>query len=66
MEYRSEAVSERSAFDEVIARYKQNVDRALLREALNLSPSQRVAEMIELSQFVEELAATPRVERDRR
>jgi hypothetical protein len=63
VESRSRPVPERSSLDEVVARYKADVDRTLLREALKLSPSERVAEMIALSRFVEVLSAAPRDER---
>ena len=63
MEREPGPVGEASSLDDVIARYKEGVDRTLLREALTLSPSQRVAEMIELSRFAEALAGAPRVER---
>jgi hypothetical protein len=48
---------ERSSLDDVIDRYKRDVDRTLLRQALELSPAERVAKMIELSHFAGELRA---------
>jgi hypothetical protein len=52
--------AERSSIDEIIDLYKKDVDRTLLREALKMSPSERVQRMIDLSLFVEELRASAR------
>jgi hypothetical protein len=43
----------RSSMDDVIDAYKRGVDRTLLREALKLTPSERISEMIEMSRFLE-------------
>jgi len=41
--------------DRVIDRYKQDVDRTLLRENLRLTPDQRLLRLMELQRFAEEL-----------
>jgi hypothetical protein len=41
--------------DDVIDLYKRDVDRTLLREALNMTPDQRVRKLIELVRFCNEL-----------
>ena len=41
--------------DPVIEAYKAGVDRGLLREALKLTPEERVRELIELQRIAEEL-----------
>jgi hypothetical protein len=45
----------RSSFDDVIDAYKKDVDVTLLREALKLTPDQRVRKMVELLRFTERL-----------
>jgi hypothetical protein len=45
----------RSSLDEVIDFYKKDVDRSLLREALKLTPDQRVRKLVELVRACEEL-----------
>ena len=42
-------------FDPVIEAYKKDVDRALLRENLRLTPEQRVRRLIQFLGFLEEL-----------
>lgn len=44
-----------SSLDKVIDRYKQDVDRTLLRENLKLTPEQRLLRLMELQRFAEEL-----------
>lgn len=44
-----------SSLDDVIDVYKRDVDRTLLREALKLTPDQRVRKMVELLRFTERL-----------
>ena len=46
---------ERSSIDDVIDVYKRDVDRSLLREALKLTPDQRLRRMVELVRAAEEL-----------
>ncbi len=41
--------------DRVIERYKQDVDRTLLRKNLSLTPEQRLLQLMELQRFAEEL-----------
>lgn len=38
----------RSSMDDVIECYKKDVDRTLLREALKLTPAERVQKLVEL------------------
>jgi hypothetical protein len=45
----------RSSLDDIIDRYKKDVDRTLLREQLRKTPDQRVRELVELERFAEEL-----------
>lgn len=45
----------RSSIDDVIEVYKRDVDRTLLREALAMTPDQRVRKMVELARFTESL-----------
>jgi hypothetical protein len=45
----------RSSIDEIIELYKKDVDRGLLREALKLTPSQRLRRLVELTRFTERL-----------
>jgi hypothetical protein len=52
--------AERSSIDDVVELYKKDVDRTLLREALRLTPSERIREMEELSRFAEELSKSGR------
>jgi hypothetical protein len=49
------AVAPRSSMDDVIDVYKKDVDRTLLREALSMTPDQRVRKLIELVHFCDEL-----------
>ena len=49
------AIAPRSSMDEVIDLYKRDVDRTLLREALSMTPDQRVRKLIELVRFCDEL-----------
>ena len=37
--------------DDIIDRYKQDVDRGLLREALKLTPTERLRRLVELTRF---------------
>jgi hypothetical protein len=41
----------RSSIDDIIELYKKDVDRTLLREALKLTPDQRVRRLVELTRF---------------
>jgi len=41
--------------DALIAAYKRDVDRTLLRENLRLTPEQRVLKLMELQKFATEL-----------
>jgi hypothetical protein len=43
----------RSSIDDIIDVYKKDVDRGLLREALKLTPDQRVRRLVELTRFAE-------------
>jgi hypothetical protein len=43
----------RSSIDEIIELYKRDVDRSLLRAALNMTPDQRVRRLVELTRFTE-------------
>ena len=45
----------RSSIDDIIELYKQDVDRGLLREALKLTPSQRLRRLVELTRFADRL-----------
>jgi hypothetical protein len=45
----------RSSMDDVIDLYKKDVDRGLLREALKLTPSQRLQRLVELTRFADHL-----------
>lgn len=44
----------RCGFDDVIAMYKRDIDRSLLRESLSRSPDERVRQLIELLRFIDE------------
>jgi hypothetical protein len=44
-----------TSLDRVIERYKQDIDRSLLRENLRLTPEQRLSRLMELQRFAEEL-----------
>jgi hypothetical protein len=52
--------------DTIIEAYKQDVDRTLLRENLKLSVEERVRELIELLNAVEEFQRAGRALRDGR
>jgi hypothetical protein len=45
----------RSSIDDIIEVYKKDVDRGLLREALKLTPTQRLQRLVELTRFTEAL-----------
>ena len=45
--------AERSSFDAIIELYKKDVDRTLLRQALLLSPAERLHRLVELTRFTE-------------
>jgi uncharacterized LabA/DUF88 family protein len=45
----------RSSIDDIIELYKKDVDRGLLREALKLTPSQRLQRLVELTRFADRL-----------
>jgi hypothetical protein len=45
----------RSSIDDIIEWYKKDVDRALLREALKLTPSERPRRLVELTPIAEGL-----------
>ncbi len=49
--------------DPVIERYKQDVDRTLLRENLKKTPDQRIREMVDLLAFGDEVQRAVRVAR---
>jgi hypothetical protein len=44
-----------TSLDRVIDRYKQDIDRTLLRENLRLTPEERLLRLMELQRFAEEL-----------
>jgi hypothetical protein len=48
-------LAERSSIDDIIDLYKMDVDRTLLREALKLTPEQRLERLYELVRLAEEL-----------
>jgi hypothetical protein len=48
---RPRARSPRSSIDAIIELYKKDVDRTLLREALRLSPEERLRRLVELTRF---------------
>lgn len=50
---RSRAGSRRSSIDAIIDLYKKDVDRTLLRQALRLSPDQRLRRLVELTRFTD-------------
>lgn len=50
-----------SSIDEILALYKRDVDRTLLRENLNLTPDGRVRKMIDVLEFVELLRRSPKL-----
>jgi uncharacterized LabA/DUF88 family protein len=50
-----EQTSARSSIDDIIELYKKDVDRGLLREALKLTPTQRLQRLVELTRFTERL-----------
>jgi hypothetical protein len=50
----------RSSIDDIIDLYKKDVDRTLLREALKLTPTERLQRLIELTRFTEQLRHAPR------
>lgn len=52
--------AEGSSLDEIVSLYKKDVDRTLLREALRMTVSERVAEMATLSRFADELSRSGR------
>jgi uncharacterized LabA/DUF88 family protein len=45
----------RSSIDDVIELYKKDVDRGLLREALKLTPTERLRRLVELTRFADRL-----------
>ena len=51
----SRARSPRSSIDAIIELYKRDVDRTLLREALRLSPDERLRRLAALTRFTEML-----------
>jgi hypothetical protein len=50
----------RSSIDAIIELYKKDVDRTLLREALKLTPTQRLERLVELTRFAEQLRRAER------
>jgi uncharacterized LabA/DUF88 family protein len=50
-----EQTSARSSIDDIIELYKKDVDHGLLREALKLTPTQRLQRLVELTRFTERL-----------
>jgi hypothetical protein len=50
----------RSSVDEIIALYKRDVDRTLIRERLKRSVEERLEDLMELQRFAEELRAAGR------
>jgi hypothetical protein len=55
-----------SSMDEVIALYKRDVDRSLLREALRMTPDERLRRLVELTAAADKLReAALKEERDR-
>lgn len=51
----SQTTRERSSIDDIIDLYKKDVDRTLIREALKLTPEQRILRMIKFMEDLEEL-----------
>lgn len=49
------SVASGSSLDAIIARYKLDVDRTLLRQALRLTPAQRLQTMVDLARAAEAL-----------
>jgi hypothetical protein len=49
----AQAPATRSSIDDIIELYKKDVDRTLLRDALKLTPDQRVRKLAELVRFTE-------------
>lgn len=47
--------TERSSLDDIIAVYKRDVGRSLLRENLRKTPDQRLRELLELQRLAEEV-----------
>ena len=52
--------------DPVIARYKEGIDRTLVRKNLTLTAEQRLVQLMELQRFAEELRRAGRAARARR
>jgi predicted RecB family endonuclease len=50
----------RSSIDDIIALYKRDVDRTLIRERLKRSVEERLEDLMELQRFAEELRAAGR------
>ena len=57
---------EREDVDPVIEAYKKDVDRTLLREALKLTPEQRLRELMRLQRLAAELRRAGRASDVRR
>jgi predicted RecB family endonuclease len=50
----------RSSIDDIVALYKRDVDRTLIRERLKRSVEERLEDLMELQRFAEELRAAGR------
>lgn len=55
MDAQDDQTPARSSIDDIIELYKKDVDRGLLREALKLTPTQRLQRLVELTRFTERL-----------
>jgi len=47
-----------SSIDDIIELYKKDVDRALIRENLKLTPTQRLQQLEDAQRFAEEVRAS--------
>jgi hypothetical protein len=56
-----QGMSKGSSIDEIIAIYKRDIDRSLLRENLRRSPTARIGMLIQLQKAAEELRRAGRV-----
>ena len=63
MEPRESDLPARSSMDDVIDVYKKDVDRTLLREALKLTPDQRLRRLVELTRFAATVRAAAKAAR---
>lgn len=56
----------KSSIDDIIALYKRDVDRTLLRENLKLTPTERLQKLMQMQVFVEEVRRAGRELREAR